>query len=196
MHPLEGRLELKLFAEPNGLSDPRELVPVFHGWIQARRLPGELLIDVADYTHVHHGPGVLLVGHRATYGMDRSDGRPGLLCRLRRPSSGDTRSRLRDLFRRAFQAAVFLGVEPSLGGRFRLRNDELRLRIHDRRFAPNEASTWSAVEPELSSFLASLYRTRVRLAPCAHAPEPFAIRAEIDRAPDPTEVLQAISALQ
>jgi hypothetical protein len=196
MRPLEGRLELKLFAEENGLPAPRELVSVFHGWIQTRRLPGELLIDVADYSHVHHGPGVLLVGHRATYGMDRTDGRPGLLCRLRQPSPGDTRSRLRDLFRRALQAAVLLGEEPSLGGRFRVRNDELRLRIHDRRCAPNEASTWSAVAPELSSFFTALYRTRVRLAPCAHAPEPFAIRVEIDRAPDPIEVLQAISALQ
>jgi hypothetical protein len=79
MHPLEGRLELKLFAEPNGVPEARDLVPVFHGWIRDRRIPHELLIDVADYSHVHQGPGVILVGHRAMYGIDRTDGRPGFL---------------------------------------------------------------------------------------------------------------------
>jgi hypothetical protein len=100
------------------------------------------------------------------------------------------------LFRRALHAAALLREEPSLGGRLRLRNDELRLSIHDRRFAPDEASAWKAVEPELSSFLRALYGAGLRMAPCSRAPEPFAVRIEIDRAPDPQDVLQAISAHQ
>ena len=46
-----------------------EFIPVFHDWIQTQQL-AELLIDVADYRHVPHGPGVVLVAHDAHYAMD------------------------------------------------------------------------------------------------------------------------------
>jgi hypothetical protein len=194
MHPLEGRLELKLFVESRA-PDQREIVPVFHGWIRDRLLPDELLIDVADYSHVHHGPGVILVGHRAIYGIDQSEGRPGLLCRQRRPASGEGGSGLLDLFRRSFHAGALLREEPALGGRFRLRN-EMLFRVLDRRLARPRTSTWRAVAPELSSFLAELCDGDVRLVPPAGSTETFAVRIELGRAPEPKEVLQAISALQ
>jgi hypothetical protein len=53
------------------------VVPVFHRWIQVGRTD-ELLLDVADYRHVHHGPGIILVGHEADYAVDTSGGRVGL----------------------------------------------------------------------------------------------------------------------
>lgn len=62
MHPLDGPLELKLFDETEGDGEgtlpslSRDVVPVFHRWLQDQRLPGELLIDVADYSHVTGGP--------------------------------------------------------------------------------------------------------------------------------------------
>ena len=51
---------------------------MLHGWIRHDVL-GTLLVDVADYTHVHHGPGVILVAREELYSMDESDGRLGLL---------------------------------------------------------------------------------------------------------------------
>lgn len=180
MHPLEGQLELKFFAEEDGMPAPSELAPVFHRWIQSGSLRGELLIDVADYSHVHHGPGVVLVGHEAFYAIDQADGRPGLLCRPRRFASREGRSRLRELFRRGLRARVLLQEEPAFRGRFRFREDEMRLRIHDRRTAPNHASTFAAVESELSSFLAELGATGVRLE--APSGEPFTVRIEIEGA--------------
>lgn len=182
MHPpkaFEGRLELKFFAEEDGMPSPSEFVPVFHRWIQSGSLPGELLIDVADYSHMHHGPGVVLVGHDAFYAIDQADGRPGLLCRPRRFAPGDGRSRLRELFRRGLRARVLLQEEPEFGSRLRFRDDELRLRIHDRRVAPNRESTFAAIELELSSFLAELGGDGVRLEALAASTGPFTVRIEL-----------------
>jgi hypothetical protein len=192
MHPLEGRLELKFFAEDDRMPDPSEFVPVFHRWIQIGRLPGELLIDVADYSHVHHGPGVVLVGHQASYAIDHGEGRPGLLCRLTRFPSRDGASRLRALFRRGLGARVLLQEEPAVGGRFRLRDDEMRLRVLDRRAAPNRESTFAAVERELSPFLAGIGDRGVRLEPRFGSREPFAVRIAIDGGLDPKEIVQRL----
>jgi len=48
-------------------------IPVFHRWIQERSLD-ELMVDVADYTHVPDGPGVVLVCHDAIYSLDTGGG--------------------------------------------------------------------------------------------------------------------------
>ncbi|HEV8246140.1 MAG TPA: hypothetical protein VGP93_10250, partial [Polyangiaceae bacterium] len=70
------KIQVKYFAvEPIALE---HFVPVFHRFIRDHVLD-ELLIDVADYAHVHHGPGVVLVGHAADYYMDQGEGRLGLL---------------------------------------------------------------------------------------------------------------------
>ncbi len=194
MPPLEGQLELKFFAEEDRMPPPSELVAVFHRWIQVRRLPDELLIDVADYSHVHHGPGVVLVGHETFYAIDQAEGRPGLLCRPRRFASREGPSRLRELFRRALRVRVLLQEEPTVGGGFRFRNDEMRLRIHDRRDAPNRKATYEAVEAELSRFLTELYGRSLRLEPLVHSREPFAVRIEVDGASDPKGLLERLQA--
>ncbi len=66
------------------------VVPVLHRWIQVGRTD-ELLLDVADYRHVHHGPGIVLVGHEADYAVDTAGGRVGLRY-VRKRSVPDTLS--------------------------------------------------------------------------------------------------------
>ena len=71
-------INLKLFiANPEAVK-LEEFGAVFNNWIQ-RRVTLELLIDVADYLHVHNGPGILLIGHEADYSLDNRAGRLGLL---------------------------------------------------------------------------------------------------------------------
>src|SRR5689334_21079722 len=57
------------------------VIPIFHGCIQNRLVLNEKtpepLIDVADYRHVHHGPGIVLIGHEADYSIDNTNGRLG-----------------------------------------------------------------------------------------------------------------------
>jgi hypothetical protein len=50
------KYDLKLFLDAASRFDLEECIPIFHRWIQDQALD-EVLIDVADYRHVHHGRG-------------------------------------------------------------------------------------------------------------------------------------------
>jgi hypothetical protein len=142
--------------------DLETFIPLFHRWIQDQRLP-ELLIDVADYRHVHHGPGVVLIAHDAHYVMDMAQGRPGLLYSRRRetyPSRqalSNVTDRLRSVFHCALSACQELETDPALQGRLRFRGDELLLRLNDRLRAPNTAAAYHALRQHLEPFLTTLY---------------------------------------
>jgi hypothetical protein len=187
MHPLEGPLDLKFFADEGGFPPPAEFVPVFHRWIQTGRLADELLIDVADYAHVHQGPGIVLVGHEAFYSVDQQDGRPGLLCRLRRSAPGQGPSRVKELFRRGLRARLLLEAEPAFLNRLRFRNDELRLRVHDLPVPPERA-----MDQELSSFLADLLAASVRVERLPPSKQPFGIRIQLEGIVEASRILERL----
>ena len=59
---------IKFFANTGERFDILKLIPVYHRWIQHSALQG-LLIDVADYSHVPAGPGVMLIAHEGNYAL-------------------------------------------------------------------------------------------------------------------------------
>lgn len=154
------RLGVKIFAEPLAGLGSEEFIPIFHRWIQNRRL-AEALIDVADYGHVHQGPGVVLIGHGANYALDFDEGLPGLLYVRKRPAEGPVEGtfaeRLAAAFRAALEAARLLEEEPALTGKLRFGASRLRFRIHDRLLAPNNAATLAAVRPALEALGARVH---------------------------------------
>ena len=89
----------------------RDLIPVFHGWIQRQALPGHMLLDVHDYSHVHHGPGILLVAHEANISIDEAEGRRGLAYFRKQPAT------LKEIIAATNEAAKLLG-EPFEAGKF------------------------------------------------------------------------------
>ena len=137
------KIELKVFAAgSNGAANGGELdieglIPVFHRWVRDQCLE-ETMIDVADYTHVPNGPGVLLVCHDANYSLDQGGGETGLLYSRRRethPSLGNIESlddRLASVFRRSLEACVLLEEEPSLAGTVHFSGDRFLLWVNDR----------------------------------------------------------------
>ena len=137
------KLDLKVLAADAAEVEPEHFIPVFHRWITESVLP-ELLIDVADYSHVHEGPGVLLVGHDAIYAYDLSRGEPGLLYSRRRETGpelqgiGGLDRRLRSLLAAAFRACDLIEAEPQLGGRVVFDRHRLELRVNDRLFPADE----------------------------------------------------------
>jgi len=58
-------VNVKLLVQNAPGANLEPLIPVFHSWIENQN-GDELLIDVADYTHVPAGPGVVLIGHEET----------------------------------------------------------------------------------------------------------------------------------
>jgi hypothetical protein len=157
------KYDLKIYAHEDSEAEAGDLIPVFHRWIAGEELP-ELLIDVADYRHVHHGPGVLLVGHDAQYGFDLGEGRPGLLYSRRRETAEGVRNlpgtgaRLRSVLRRALAACRKLEAEPELSGRLRFRGDELQLSVNDRLLPREEAG--EALRPFLEELAAEAFPGR------------------------------------
>ncbi len=143
------KLDLKVLASSESAAAPEEFIPVFHRWITERVLP-ELLIDVADYSHVHEGPGVLLVGHDAIYAYDESRGEPGLLYSRRRETAPETAGirtlgeRLESLLLCAFRACDQIEAEPQLDGRVAFDRHRIELRVNDR-LVPRDDETASAL---------------------------------------------------
>jgi len=76
------------------------LIPVFHNWIENQN-GEELLIDVADYSHVPAGPGVVLIGHEGNYSVDNTDGRLGVRYNRKAAQDGDNQGVLAQAARAA-----------------------------------------------------------------------------------------------
>ena len=151
------RFGLKLFATDGTTAQPRELVPVFHHWIQTQAVADQLLIDIADYAHVPEGPGVMLVAHEGNFSVDLGRGRMGLAYNRKIAAGGTLVDRLRAAMRTLVQACRHLEDEPALGGRMRFRGDQLQVFANDRLLAPNHPETLTAFQPTLSAFLHALY---------------------------------------
>ncbi len=141
----------------NGAFPVRELIPVFHRWIQTGAVPHHLLVDVADYDHVPEGPGILLVAHEGNLSLDLIGGRLGLLYYRKQPLDGDLAARLRATAGIALHACRLLEKDPALGDRLRFNAGEIELFANDRLHAPNEPATYDAFRPELDRLLHTLY---------------------------------------
>lgn len=157
------KYDLKLFVDDASSLVLDALIPVFHRWIQTHAL-ADLLIDVADYRHVPHGPGVILIGHDAHYGMDRAVARrPGLLYSRRRETHASRQAirsvpqRLQSVFRDALTACQLLQAEPTLQTPLRFRTNELVLRVNDRLYASNTDEGCATLQAHLEPFLRQLY---------------------------------------
>ena len=152
------KIDLKVLAAPSagGLALERAIA-VFHRWIQESALD-ELMVDVADYTHVPNGPGVVLICHDALYSLDGEGGELGLLYRRRRethPSLGAIASlddRLASVVRRALTVCERLERERDLAG-LRFPGDRFQLAVNDRRVTLSQAGELVAALERVTGWL-------------------------------------------
>lgn len=175
------KITLKLYAEPATIPPMSAFVEVFQDWIKSGTLE-EMLVDVADYGHVHQGPSVLLCGHESDYVIDAGEGRIGLLYRRKRAhasradaGAGDVA--LDDSLRRLLRAAAKLESDPRLGG-LRFSRTEVALSLVDRLRAPSTEETFSAVAPTLRASLASALGPMSIRRDAGDPRRPFTVHAE------------------
>ena len=140
------RINVKFFLE-NWTVSPEDTFRTFNGWIS--NSPDEVLIDVADYSHIHAGPVTLLVGHDANYSIDNSNGKPGLLYARKRTLEGDLPARLQYVFAAALKACRRLEQEPDLEGKVKFRGEEFSLTVADRLRFPGEEEVLSGLDAVL-----------------------------------------------
>lgn len=145
-------INVKLFMKNTAGLRTGDYTGVFNRWIQERALD-EMLVDVADYGHVHQGPGLLLIGHEANYSLDEHGGRLGLLYNRKARVDGPTQARLGQALRAALVAAQKLEREEG----FKFDGRQAQIVINDRHLAPNTPETFAALKPELETLFSTLY---------------------------------------
>ncbi|HXI85716.1 MAG TPA: hypothetical protein VNL17_16680 [Verrucomicrobiae bacterium] len=146
------KIGIKLFVTNPQAVNLRDFIPVFHGWIQQQKVAGHQLIDVHDYSHVHNGPGILLVAHEGNFSMDQEGGRLGLFYYRKRPLEGGFEANLKSVTETALQACKLLESEPKLDG-LKFDTKEILVLANDRLLAPNDATARATLEPIIAKVL-------------------------------------------
>ncbi len=163
------RISIKFYAGALPGFDITQAVPVFHRWVREHSIANELLIDVADYKHVVDGPGVLLVGHEADYGLALVDDRLELSY-TRKRDVGDTLAGVfHTLFAQSLNAASLLESAPELAG-LRVHTDKADIAILDRLHFANSDAGANAIGQVLKDVLAAVYSDGATLQRLANDP--------------------------
>ncbi len=173
------RFDIKILAEKGRDIPPIEFVPVLQKWIQRHDIEG-VLIDVANYSHVHNGAGVILIGHESNVSIDYAEGGMGLLQRRRQPLEGAFVERCEAVLKSALAACELLENDEAFAGRLKFSRSHMLFIANDRLAAPNHAPAQDAlrrdVEAAFSKVLGGAVRIEAR-APDAAARPIFEIKA-------------------
>jgi hypothetical protein len=150
------RIRVKFFSQEPAAVELAAITPLFHRWIQERRVEGQLL-DVADYKHVQDGPGILLIGHEADYAWDLAGGRPGFVYDRKREWDAEAplAERLRLVLRNGLAGCQMLLADLAEPVHFQL--DEVEIGLLDRLRLPNAPAVVDAVMAEIRPVLDELY---------------------------------------
>ena len=144
------KIAVKIFAY-GGKDIPLPVfIEIFHSWIQAS---DGTYHDVADYSHMHSGPGIVLLANDANVSIDESENRRGLLYSRKAPLSGTNREKIRAVLQAAFDNCRRLEREPAVGGKLTFGRSEVAVTINDRLLAPNSEATFAALKPDLETAL-------------------------------------------
>ena len=141
-------INIKLFVEGEFSADMEQIVRVFHRWVADQSME-ELLIDIADYQHVRHGPGIVLVGHEADYAIDCTGGRYGLLYNRKAACEGSNQDRCLQALQAAINACSLL--EDEIAG-LKFDRNGFVWSVRDRALAPQTDASVAACEAVLSEF--------------------------------------------
>jgi hypothetical protein len=146
------KIGIKIFVTNPQAVRLRDFIPVFHGWIQQQKIADHLLIDVHDYSHVHNGPGILLVAHEGNFSVDQEGGRLGLFYYRKQPLQGGLEANLKSALQTVLQACKLLESEPKLDG-LKFDTKEILVLANDRLLAPNDAAGRAKIEPIIARTL-------------------------------------------
>ena len=143
------KLSVKFFLEQPDDVPLTKFIEVFHGWIQAT---DGVYHDVADYSHMQAGPGIVLVADGANISIDEAENRRGLLFNQKRYLTGSNHDRLRTVLRSALENCRRLEAEPTLRGKLRFSANEAVISINDRLAGTNTEESFQELKSEVEFF--------------------------------------------
>ena len=150
------KINVKVFtAEPNNIP-LTDFIDIFHDWIQAT---DGVYLDVADYSHMQAGPGIVLVADDANVSIDETGNRRGLLYSQKGKLSGSNLEKLSTVLRSALENCQRLEQEPALRGKLRFAGNQVEILVNDRLVAPNTGDAFEEIRPEIDFLARRLYST-------------------------------------
>lgn len=147
---------IKFFTVDGDRLDILKLIPMYHRWIQQGALE-DLLIDVADYSHVPGGPGVMLIAHEGNYALDETGRERGVLYYSKHQLADELPERFARVAGKALKAAQLMSRDAELEGAVKVPGNRLQFFANDRLVAPNTEAAYGELEPALQAFLKRLY---------------------------------------
>lgn len=155
MEPDLQRIDLKVLAEaPADLSlDP--FLAIFSRW---RKQQDESdWIDFADYAHMPHGAGIMLIGKQGSFSVNLDDPGIGLLYSGRKDFEGSFEQRVAEAFRRCLRLTKPLLAEPDYPKQLKLLPSSWEIFINDRLNFPNTDETDRRLRGPIESALDTLF---------------------------------------
>src|SRR5512140_1597517 len=148
------KLNVKFFVEqPNAIA-LTDFIEIFHSWIQAT---DGVYHDVADYSHMQAGLGIVLVANDANVSIDESGNRRGLLFSQKAPLAGSNQDKLRQVFRSAMEYCCKLQAEPALRGKLRFSVNEAVVWLNDRLLGENSPAAFEALKSVVEAVAKDLF---------------------------------------
>jgi len=148
------KLNVKFFVEQPDSIPLTDFIEIFHNWIQAT---DGVYHDVADYSHMQAGPGIVLVAKDAHVSIDESGGRRGLVYSQKAVLVGTPRDMLRHVFRAALKNCHLLEAEPALGGKLRFAANEAVVSLNDRLLGANSEALFDEIRGDVETVAKQLF---------------------------------------
>lgn len=148
------KIAIKVFAENPSRLPLTDFIDVFHGWIQAT---DGVYHDVADYSHMQAGPGVVLVANSSNVAIDEADNRRGLLFTQKAPVRGSNGEVIRAALRAALENCRKLEGDTKLKGELKFSGQEIAIALNDRLLGPNTEAAFAELRPEVENVARALF---------------------------------------
>ena len=148
------KLNVKLFVEQPNSVPLTDFIEIFHSWIQAT---DGVYHDVADYSHMQAGPGIVLVASDAHVSIDESGDRRGLVFSQKAPFAGSNQEKLRAVLRAALENCCKLEAEPALRGKLRFAMNETVISLNDRLLGANSEESFDEIKGDVETVARQLF---------------------------------------
>jgi len=147
---------IKLFIEVKKNYTSKKFIPEFHKWIQNESIKDHLLIDVADYSHIIDGPGVMLIAHEANISLDQENKKPGLLYMRKTKVNGDFKERFIKVLSMTIDNAKLL-KNNTINQKINYLNNTFHFIANDRLYAENIKEKQNLYKKEIAKALIEQY---------------------------------------
>ena len=152
----------------------------------------DVLVDVADYTHVKNGPQTILVGHNAHYALDTTEGRFGFLYDRKHGLDGSLAAKIEEVVSAALSACKRLDEDERLSGKINFTGGSTQVVLKDRLGAVSGSA--DTLKGELKPILDRLYAgARYEIAASKNPKRPLTVDIRAEGKHSPAQLLENLS---